>query len=247
MRGGAWAGAHEGERHEVRGFVKACRAGEFPMRAADARSQHQAAMRNILARVAVALFESHPLNRAAVRLLLEKPTRHRRRVGGDFCGDGVCDVTWPSRQLSVVIERKRAMGLSWQQGPLSPGRVGRLRLPGPLVARLLYAEPLRRRMRACFDRSYASAASRPAGSRTSTSSNRRSLLWQARHSVRIGASPAVIISPTRPEPHGRIRPPGPRSRASAAWYPCRRYGDRGRCHARSRSGPGPARAGRRDI
>jgi hypothetical protein len=221
MRGGEWAGAHEGERHQVLGFVKACRGGEFPMRAADARGQHQAAMRNILARVGVALYESHPLHRTAVRLLLEEPTRHRRRVVGDFCGDGFCDVTWPSRQLSV-IERKRAVGLSWQQGPLSPGRVGRFRLPGPLVARLLYAKPLRRRMRACFGWFYASPASRPAGSRTSTSRNRRSLLWQARRSARIGASPAVIISPTRPELHGRMRPPGPRSRASAAWYPCRR-------------------------
>jgi uncharacterized protein (DUF427 family) len=42
------------------------------------------------------------------------------------------------------------MGLSWQQGPLSPGRVGRFLVPDPLVDRLLYAEPLRRRMRVRF-------------------------------------------------------------------------------------------------
>ena len=39
------------------------------------------------------------------------------------------------------------MGLSWQQGPLGAGPVGRFLVPGPLPARLLYAEPLRRRLR----------------------------------------------------------------------------------------------------
>ena len=39
------------------------------------------------------------------------------------------------------------MGLSWQQGPLSPGPIGRFLLPEPLPKRLLYAEPLRRRVR----------------------------------------------------------------------------------------------------
>jgi uncharacterized protein (DUF427 family) len=42
------------------------------------------------------------------------------------------------------------MGLSWQQGPLAPGSVGRFLVPDPLPARLLYAEPLRRRMRVRF-------------------------------------------------------------------------------------------------
>ena len=42
------------------------------------------------------------------------------------------------------------MGLSWQQGPLSPGAVGRFVVPVPLPKRLLYAEPLRRRMRVRF-------------------------------------------------------------------------------------------------
>jgi len=42
------------------------------------------------------------------------------------------------------------MGLSWQQGPLASGAVGRFLVPGPLPARLLYAEPLRRRMRVRF-------------------------------------------------------------------------------------------------
>jgi uncharacterized protein (DUF427 family) len=39
------------------------------------------------------------------------------------------------------------MGLSWQQGPLSPQAVGRFLIEQPLPERLLYAEPLRRRLR----------------------------------------------------------------------------------------------------
>jgi uncharacterized protein (DUF427 family) len=42
------------------------------------------------------------------------------------------------------------MGLSWQQGPLAPGAIGRFLVPDPLPDRLLYAEPLRRRMRVRF-------------------------------------------------------------------------------------------------
>jgi uncharacterized protein (DUF427 family) len=43
------------------------------------------------------------------------------------------------------------MGLAWQQGPLAPGSVGRFLVAEPLPERLLYAEPLRRRMRVMFD------------------------------------------------------------------------------------------------
>jgi uncharacterized protein (DUF427 family) len=42
------------------------------------------------------------------------------------------------------------MGLSWQQGPLGAAPVGRFLTPEPLPHRLLYAEPLRRRMRVRF-------------------------------------------------------------------------------------------------
>ena len=42
------------------------------------------------------------------------------------------------------------MGLSWQQGPLSPGAIGRFLVAEPLPKRLLYAEPLRRRLRVRF-------------------------------------------------------------------------------------------------
>jgi uncharacterized protein (DUF427 family) len=42
------------------------------------------------------------------------------------------------------------VGLSWQQGPLSPGAIGRFLVPEPLPQKLLYAEPLRRRMRVRF-------------------------------------------------------------------------------------------------
>ena len=39
------------------------------------------------------------------------------------------------------------MGLSWQQGPLATKGLGRFLTPEPLPERLLFAEPLRRRMR----------------------------------------------------------------------------------------------------
>src|SRR5215471_5322242 len=42
------------------------------------------------------------------------------------------------------------MGLSWQRGPLSTGAIGRFLVPEPLPERLLYVEPLRRRMRVRF-------------------------------------------------------------------------------------------------
>lgn len=42
------------------------------------------------------------------------------------------------------------MGLAWQQGPLATGASGRFLVPGPLPERLLFAEPLRRRMRVRF-------------------------------------------------------------------------------------------------
>jgi uncharacterized protein (DUF427 family) len=50
----------------------------------------------------------------------------------------------------LVALHRRAMGLSWQQGPLSPDAIGRFLVPEPLPKRLLYAEPLRRRMRVRF-------------------------------------------------------------------------------------------------
>jgi hypothetical protein len=43
-----------------------------------------------------------------------------------------------------------SMGLSWQQGPLSTGAIGRFLVPEPLPKRLLYVERLRRRMRVRF-------------------------------------------------------------------------------------------------
>ena len=42
------------------------------------------------------------------------------------------------------------MGLAWQQGPLAPGAIGRFLTSEPLPERLLFAEPLRRRMRVRF-------------------------------------------------------------------------------------------------
>jgi uncharacterized protein (DUF427 family) len=42
------------------------------------------------------------------------------------------------------------MGLAWQQGPLAPGAIGTFLTAQPLPERLLYAEPLRRRMRVLY-------------------------------------------------------------------------------------------------
>lgn len=42
------------------------------------------------------------------------------------------------------------MGLAWQQGPLATGSVGHFLTEQPLPPRLLFAEPLRRRMRVRF-------------------------------------------------------------------------------------------------
>ena len=42
------------------------------------------------------------------------------------------------------------MGLAWQQGPLAEGSLGTFLSPTPLPERLLFAEPLRRRMRVNF-------------------------------------------------------------------------------------------------
>src|SRR5262249_14274406 len=53
-------------------------------------------------------------------------------------------------QLIFKRRRRRTMGLSWQQGPLSTKAIGRFLVPEPLPGKLLYAEPLRRRMRVRF-------------------------------------------------------------------------------------------------
>jgi uncharacterized protein (DUF427 family) len=46
------------------------------------------------------------------------------------------------------------VGLSWQQGPLSTGAIGRFLVPESLPKRLFYIEPLRRRMRVRFGRAW---------------------------------------------------------------------------------------------
>src|SRR5258708_5387982 len=46
------------------------------------------------------------------------------------------------------------MGLAWQQGPLATASVGHFLPPQPMPERILYAEPLRRRMRVKFGDQY---------------------------------------------------------------------------------------------
>src|SRR4051812_2106430 len=50
--------------------------------------------------------------------------------------------------------RTETMGLAWQQGPLATARVGQFLTAQPMPARILYAEPLRRRMRVKFGGQY---------------------------------------------------------------------------------------------
>src|SRR5262249_60010490 len=54
------------------------------------------------------------------------------------------------RVLTRREERRAIMGLSWQQGPLSGVSLGRFLIPEPLPKRLLFVEPLRRRLRVKF-------------------------------------------------------------------------------------------------
>src|SRR6202030_1821870 len=68
---------------------------------------------------------------------------HRRRRAADL-------ILAPPGQAAGTKRKEKAMGLAWQQGPLASGAVGRFLVPDPLPERLLYAEPLRRRMRVRF-------------------------------------------------------------------------------------------------
>jgi uncharacterized protein (DUF427 family) len=52
--------------------------------------------------------------------------------------------------LDHQTRQEKVMGLSWQQGPLSTGAIGRFLVSEPLPMRLLYVERLRRRMRVRF-------------------------------------------------------------------------------------------------
>jgi uncharacterized protein (DUF427 family) len=72
-------------------------------------------------------------------------------VVSDFCQtNGLGATHIASMRHWQESSKERTMGLSWQQGPLSPGRIGRFLVPDSLPDRLLYAEPLRRRMRVRF-------------------------------------------------------------------------------------------------
>src|SRR5215468_984052 len=67
---------------------------------------------------------------------------------GALSGRGDDPVARHCRRMALLEER--AVGLSWQQGPLSVRAIGRFLVPEPLPKRLLYVEPLRRRMRVRF-------------------------------------------------------------------------------------------------
>ena len=68
----------------------------------------------------------------------------------------------PSKQenRSADVVEVETVGLSWQQGPLSPGAIGRFLVPEPLPQKPLYVEPLRRRMRVRFGGSWIAESER---------------------------------------------------------------------------------------
>src|SRR5262245_29303543 len=63
---------------------------------------------------------------------------------------GLDSPVWSMRREGRI----ETMGLAWQQGPLAAGAVGHFLAPQPMPERILYAEPLRRRMRVKFGDQY---------------------------------------------------------------------------------------------
>jgi uncharacterized protein (DUF427 family) len=79
-----------------------------------------------------------------------RPVRHVASIPDCQPQVGIARQAYIARSLLLYLQEKAAMGLSWQQGPLSSKAIGRFLVPEALPARLLYAEPLRRRMRVRF-------------------------------------------------------------------------------------------------
>ena len=106
------------------------------------------------------------------------------------------------------------MGLSWQQGPLAPGAVGRFLVPDPLPERLLFAEPLRRRMRVRFGEA-GSPTARTSCCCTSPAATR----WPTSRSATIAADVLRAQRPHHPAPRPRddvlVHRPGRRSEQAA--------------------------------
>lgn len=65
--------------------------------------------------------------------------------GGSDRADAGTSSAW-APPLTELVRKGTTMGLAWQQGPLAAASVGHFLSPKPLPERLLYAEPLRRRM-----------------------------------------------------------------------------------------------------
>jgi uncharacterized protein (DUF427 family) len=115
------------------------------------------------------------------------------------------------------------VGLSWHQGPLSPGAIGRFLVPEPLPKRLLYAEPLRRRIRVRFggkwiaDSEHASCSSNPAVIRWPAS--RRPTSFQTPYSAS-STPPGTPTSGSRAGTRsGRTRRARREGRGSTSSYP----------------------------
>src|ERR1700710_254057 len=96
-----------------------------------------------------------------MRIVVAARRRRINRASAQAGGERHPLVEPCGRQYLVDVYRPRssnlwesAVGLSWQQGPLSAGAIGRFLVPEPLPKKLLYVEPLRRRMRVRFGGSW---------------------------------------------------------------------------------------------
>jgi uncharacterized protein (DUF427 family) len=119
------------------------------------------------------------------------------------------------------------MGLSWQQAPLSPGAIGRFLVAEPLPKRLLYAEPLRRRMRVRF-----------AATWIAESEDVLLLFEPGRYPVAYFPERAIVPGTLEPSQHTSRHP----DLGATSWYTVR-AGDKAAARAAWQHGDLPAHAG----
>jgi len=92
------------------------------------------------------------------------------------------------------------MGLAWQQGPIAPSATGRFLVPDPLPGRLLYAEPLRRRMRVRFGGAWIADSEDVVLLHEPVATTMCSAVW------RTPSTSTTPVSASRPVPRSRSMP-----------------------------------------
>src|SRR5262245_54251965 len=131
------------------------------------------------------------------------------------------------RERVATPSEGNAVGLSWQQGPLSPGAIGRFLVPEPLPKRLLWAEPLRRRRAEDFGGNREKLqTNRSWCGRSSSSSSERdwSSLRQGRHGGVGLRHPHLALHSVRSTRRLKARAESLRCAAGCmidAWWPAR--------------------------